>query len=355
VTRRAAGLLLVLALSACTNTRAATAPPPRTPSPAPPPTAAPVVTTTPVRPAITLAFGGDVHFEGPVRRHLADDPRTVFGEVAPLLRSADLAVVNLETAVTERGTAQDKQYVFRAPASAFTALRAAGVDVATAANNHGMDYGPVGLQDTLRAAREARFPLVGAGQDETQAYAPYVATVKGWRVAVLGATHVLDSKVAAAWTAGPAHPGLASAYRTERLLRAVRAARRVADTVVVYLHWGTELQACPTARQRTLAHQLVAAGADVVVGSHAHVVLGAGRLGHAYVDYGLGNFVFYASGSGPTTRSSVLTLTVRGREVSAARRDPVVLGGGWTRPLEGAAADRERDRQEALRGCTDLS
>jgi poly-gamma-glutamate synthesis protein (capsule biosynthesis protein) len=353
VTRRAAGLLLVLTLSACTHTRAATTPAPRTPTPTP--SAAPTVTAAPVRPAITLAFGGDVHFEGQVRRHLAEDPRTVFGAVAPLLRSADLAVVNLETAVTERGTAQDKQYVFRAPASAFTALRAAGVDVATAANNHGMDYGPVGLQDTLRAAREAGFPLVGAGQDERHAYAPYLATVKGWRVAVLGATHVLDSKVAASWTAGPTHPGLASAYRTERLVRAVRAARRVADTVVVYLHWGTELQACPTARQRTLAHQLVAAGADVVVGSHAHVVLGAGRLGRAYVDYGLGNFVFYASGSGPTSRSSVLTLTVRGREVSAARRDPVVLGGGWTRPLEGAAADRERDRQDALRGCTDLS
>jgi poly-gamma-glutamate synthesis protein (capsule biosynthesis protein) len=90
------------------------------------------------------------------------------------------------------------------------------------------------------------------------------------------------------------------------------------------------------------------------VGSHAHVVLGSGHLGGAYVDYGLGNFLFYASGGGPTTRSSVVTLTVRGRTVTAERRDPVVLGNGWTRPLTGAAADRERQRQDGLRACSGL-
>lgn len=357
--RRAAGLLLVLALAACSSSSAH--PRSRTlPSPAATESAttspAPVVTRVPRRtgPPITIAFAGDVHFEGPIAGHLADDPATVFGAVTPLLRRADLTVVNLETAVTDRGAPADKQYVFRAPASAFAALRAAGVDVATVANNHGMDYGPVGLQDTLREARAAGFPLIGAGQDDAQAFTPYRATVRGWRVAVLGVTHVLDSKVAGAWTAGPHHPGLASAYRTQELLAAVRQARRTSDTVVVYLHWGTELQACPTGRQRTLAQQLVDAGADVVVGSHAHVVLGSGRLGTAYVDYGLGNFLFYASGGGPTTRSSVVTLTVRGRAVTAERRDPVVLGAGWTRPLVGPAADRERQRQHALRACTGL-
>jgi poly-gamma-glutamate synthesis protein (capsule biosynthesis protein) len=284
----------------------------------------------------------------------AGDP--LFGDVGPLLSGADLAVVNLETAVTDRGTAADKQYVFRAPAGVFPALMRAGIDVATLANNHGMDYGQVGLADTLAAARSARFRgLVGAGEDDTAAFTPYLATVKGWRVAVLGATHVLDTSVAAAWTAGPHRPGLASAYRLDRLLTAVRNARAHADTVVVYLHWGTEMHACPTASQQALAHALVDAGADVVVGSHAHVLLGDGRLGQAYVGYGLGNFLFYAGGSGPTSQSEVLTLTVRGRHVVRAAHHPVRVGGGRVHLVTGAAAQAARERIAALRDCTGLS
>jgi poly-gamma-glutamate capsule biosynthesis protein CapA/YwtB (metallophosphatase superfamily) len=355
--RLGAAAVLTLGLAGCAAGQAAVQRTPGPPSPAP-------TWTTPApthqarvehRAPITIAFAGDVHFEGAIRQHLLADPRTTFGAVAPLLRAADLTIVNLETAVTMRGSAASKQFVFRAPASAFQALRAAGIDVATVANNHGMDYGPVGLQDTLSAAAASGFPIIGAGQDEAAAFTPYQVTVKGWRVAVIGATHVLDSSVAAAWTAGSDKPGLASAYRTGQLLDAVRRARAADDTVVVYLHWGTELHECPTARQEELAQQLVDAGADIVVGSHAHVVLGSGHLGKAYVDYGLGNFLFYAHGSGPTTHSSVVTLTVRGREVTSERRDPVVLENGWTRPLHGASSTRELARQDALRSCTNVT
>ena len=76
---------------------------------------------------VTLAFGGDVHFEGSVRRRLLGDPATTLEPVASLLRGADLAMVNLETPVTDRGEPEPKQFVFRAPASAFTALKAGGV------------------------------------------------------------------------------------------------------------------------------------------------------------------------------------------------------------------------------------
>jgi poly-gamma-glutamate synthesis protein (capsule biosynthesis protein) len=352
VVRRAGGaLLLTLALAACSQTEAAAPTPTPTPSAPPVPRPSPTPSPTKPRPAVskhpvTIAFGGDVHFEGAVRRHLLDDPATVFGDIAATLRKADLAMVNLETAITERGTAQEKEYVFRAPASAFAALDAAGIDVVTNANNHGMDYGPVGLQDTLAAAKRARFPLVGSGQDEVEAYAPWVARVRGTRVAFLGASQVIAPELVKEWTAGPSHPGLASAYRVERLTRAVRDARKVADVVVVYVHWGEERNSCPTDRQRTLARQLAEAGADVVVGSHAHVVQGAGRLGDTYVAYGLGNFLFY--NGGPT---SVLTLTIDKGEVTRVKRTPAVISSGWTSPLTGPAAVRERERQEALHAC----
>jgi poly-gamma-glutamate capsule biosynthesis protein CapA/YwtB (metallophosphatase superfamily) len=369
--RRAAfgAALLLAALAGCSR---GASPTPATGSTAPAPapaTSAPAGggTTAPAAPTgagsgarrpsgnpVTLAFGGDVHFEGAIGARLARDPATTFGPIAALLRRADLAIVNLETAVTTRGTPAAKDFTFRAPPSAFAALRAAGVDVATMANNHGEDYGPVGLRDSLAAAAAASFPVVGIGEDAAQAFRPRLFTVNGQRVAVIGATQVLDANLAAAWSAGDGKPGLASAYQVDRLLAAVRAARQRADTVVVFLHWGKELTGCPLERQRALAPRLVATGADVVVGSHAHVLLGAGFLDGAYVSYGLGNFVFYSSG-GVTARSGVLTLTVRGRAVTGVRWTPAVISGGVPLPLSGRAAGQAVAAWRALRGCTGLA
>src|SRR6266508_2309308 len=253
--------------------------------------------------AVTLAFGGDVHFEGVIRGRLTANPETTFGPIASVLRRADLAMVNLETAITTRGTAQGKSFTFRAPASAFR---------------------------------------------------PFRVTINGQRIAIIGATQVLDDSLAAAWTAGDGKPGLASAYQVDRLLEAVRSARQVADTVIVNLHWGKELAHCPIERQRELAPKLVKAGADVVIGSHAHVLLGGGYLGHAYVDYGLGNFVFYTSG-GEAAQSGVLTLTVRGRAVTKSSWTPAVISGGIPIPVDGSAADRAVASWNDLRGCTGLA
>ncbi|HVD16178.1 MAG TPA: CapA family protein [Actinomycetota bacterium] len=303
---------------------------------------------------VTLAFGGDVHFEGVIESRLARDPATAVGPIAPVLRQADLAMVNLETAVTTRGTPAVKDFIFRAPPSAFTALSAAGIDLATMANNHGEDFGVVGVRDSLAAAAAAKFKVVGIGLDADQAYRPHVVTVKGQRIAVIGATQVLDASLAAAWTAGPGKPGLASAYQESRLLAAVRAARRAATTVVVFLHWGKERSTCPISRQRALAPRLVAAGADVVVGSHAHVLVGSGFLDGAFVNYGLGNFVFYARG-GLGAQTGVLTLTVRGRAVTGVRWTPAVISGGVPVPLTGSGAERAAAAWRALRGCTGLA
>jgi poly-gamma-glutamate capsule biosynthesis protein CapA/YwtB (metallophosphatase superfamily) len=314
----------------------------------------------PARPAsrpapgpVTLAFGGDVHFEGDVRATLLSRSRTVLGAIRPTLARADLAVVNLETAITDGGTAQPKQYVFRAPANAFDALANGGVDVATMANNHGLDYGVQGLRDSLAAAHEARFPVIGIGLDDDQAYRAYRATIRGDRIAVIAATQVLDDQLISAWTAGPHKPGLASAKTVPRLLRAVREARASADTVVVFLHWGVELAGCPTQAQRRIAHQLAGAGADVVVGSHAHRLLGAGRLGEAFVDYGLGNFAWYSSGD-VTSQTGVVLVTVRGPHVDGYRFVPASIRGGSPFPLEGGERAAALRSWRQLRSCTDL-
>jgi poly-gamma-glutamate capsule biosynthesis protein CapA/YwtB (metallophosphatase superfamily) len=306
-------------------------------------------------PPVTLAFGGDVHFEGVVRQRLSRDPDSTFDPVSEVLSAADLAMVNLETAVTERGTPDPKQYTFRSPPTAFSAMSAAGIDVATLANNHGMDYGEVGLRDTLESAEEAGFPLVGAGLDDDEAFAPHVAEISGQRIALLGTTQVLDDYATTLWRAEPGKPGLASARDEDRLLRAVREAREEADTVVVYAHYGQERNPCPIERQVTLTERLVEAGADVVVGAHAHVLLGGGWMGDAYVHYGLGNFLWYDSRGGDGSRSGVLTLTVQGRSVTEAQWTPAKIANGQTTPLTGAAAQLELAAAETARDCTGLS
>jgi poly-gamma-glutamate synthesis protein (capsule biosynthesis protein) len=303
---------------------------------------------------VTLAFGGDVHFEGVLASRLAANPATFLSVARPLYARTDLMMINLETAITSRGSAQPKQYLFRAPASALTAMKAAGITVATEANNHGEDYGPVGLADSIEDARESGLAVIGIGENADQAFAPYLATIKGQRVAIIAATQVLDDNLRDAWTATDTHPGLASAYDPTRLLAAVRQARATSDTVVVYLHWGVETQTCPTTTQEQLADQVVAAGADVVVGSHAHVQLGAGYLNGAFVDYGLGNFAFYAA-LPAQVESGVLQVTVTGRRIDRYEWLPARLSGGVARPLTGSAATAAQAQWAGLRSCTDLT
>ena len=303
--------------------------------------------------AITIAFGGDVHFEAEIRAALDARGDTLLSEIAPVLGAADLTVINLETAITERGDPADKAYVFRAPARSLDALTAAGVDVVSMANNHGLDFGDAGFDDSLAAESSTGMPIIGIGRDAAEAYAPHVVDIRGQRVAVLGATQVLDDALVADWSASDGHRGLASAKDVERLLAAVRTARTTSTTVVVFLHWGTEKQTCPQDRQTALARQLVDAGADIVVGGHAHRLQGAGRLGNAFVGYGLGNFVFYTD-SGPGTSTGVLTVTVTGRRIDGYRWAPARIEGGLPVPLVGDEATAAEREWQSLRACTDL-
>ncbi|HET7325960.1 MAG TPA: CapA family protein [Nocardioidaceae bacterium] len=304
---------------------------------------------------ITLGFAGDVHFAGELAPRL-QDPDSALAPIASALRRPDLMMVNLETAITDDGAPEPKQYHFRTSPAALDALAAAGVDVATMANNHAADYGGAGLADTLAAVRRSPVPVVGIGTDVAAAFRPYVASVRGTRVAVLGAT-TLPDRTAQAWAAGPGEPGVAVALLPEpRLVDAVRAARAQADVVVVYLHWGGEGEACPYWRQFRHAEALAAAGADIVVGSHAHVLLDGGWLGDTYVDYGLGNFVWYSQGSLATSSTGVLTLTVRDGTVVEDSFAPARIGSdGLPRLLTGSARKQARARWQGLADCTDLA
>jgi poly-gamma-glutamate capsule biosynthesis protein CapA/YwtB (metallophosphatase superfamily) len=307
--------------------------------------------------AVTLAFGGDVHFEGAVGVRLNRDPATALGNtVSQLLAGSQLRMVNLESALTS-GTCpqpQSKPYIFYAPPKALTALRNATVTMINQANDHAVDCGQTGLAQGLAAAATAGLPVVGAGADAAQAFAPYRTTIDGQRVAVLAATQVIAANLTTTWTATSSQGGVASALDPTQLIQAVQAARRTSDTVVVYLDWGTETVACPNAQQEPLADELVKAGADIVVGTGAHVLLGSGYLGSAYVDYGLGNLAFYDN-TAPETDSGVLLITVEGRHILGFTWRPATILAGLPQPLTGTPAANAIQSWLAARSCTNLS
>jgi poly-gamma-glutamate synthesis protein (capsule biosynthesis protein) len=302
---------------------------------------------------ITLAFAGDVHFAGRTLT-LLDQPATAFGPIAQQLSAADIAMVNLETAITGRGTEEPKTFHFRAPDSSYQAIKAAGVDLVTIANNHALDFGRVGLADTIAAAKQAGVPAIGAGANAAEAYAPWVTEVKGVRIAVLAFSQIAE--LWTTWRATDTQAGIAMARDQSRAVAAVRAAKAKADVVVVYVHWGVEGSSCPSGEMRTFAQTMAQAGADIVVGTHAHLLLGDGWIGKTYVQFGLGNFLWWRDDSF-SNDTGVLTVTLRGGRVAETALVPAVISRttGQPIPVSGTESARITAKYAGLRGCAKLA
>jgi poly-gamma-glutamate synthesis protein (capsule biosynthesis protein) len=319
--------------------------------PAPSPSGIASATTGPAE--ITLAFAGDVHFTGRTSA-LLDNPSTAFGPIAEVLSAADVAMVNLESAVTTRGTEEPKRFHFRAPHVAYAAVMAAGVDVVSIGNNHALDYGRVGLADTLAAAAAAGIPTVGAGANAAEAYRPWVTTVKGTRIAYLGFSQIAE--LASSWAATDDRAGIAMAFDTTRATAAVKAARQAADIVVVYMHWGYEGQQCPNGEQRRFAKLMAEAGATMVVGTHSHLLLGDGYQGATFVQYGLGNFVWWRDDAF-SNDTGVLQVTLLNNKITKTELVPALISRSTGQPIPatGAQAARITKKYADLHKCTGLA
>jgi poly-gamma-glutamate synthesis protein (capsule biosynthesis protein) len=221
----------------------------------------------------------------------------LYAPVADLLAAPDLTFANLETPVAPAAGAGTREYVFNAPPEAVLALRDAGVDVVSVANNHAFDQGRAGFEETLRRVEAGGLRAVGAGPSD-RAAGPVVVSVNGLSVALLGWAHFFNQDGNACPPAKPGAPACLQAAQLDRAraVDAVRAAAAQADAVVVSLHWGVEYETQPRAEDVELAHALADAGALVVLGHHPHVLQPVelyrradGRT--AVIAYSLGNFV----------------------------------------------------------------
>ncbi len=244
-----------------------------------------------------------------------------WGAAGSVLSGADIATANFEGVVSAGGSAvPDKQYHLRGPRAVLEgAAGTGGLDVVTLANNHTGDFGDTGLLDTLAAAHAARLETVGAGANLAAAHRPAIVEAGGLRIAFLGYSDVNPI----GFPATSSSPGTA---RAERIAEDVRLARRRADVVVCWFHWGIEMHAEPNGAQRALAATALAAGAKVVLGAHPHVF---GRVEHprphALVAWTLGNFVFPA-GSPASARSGILLVRLNAFGVAGERVIPARAG-----------------------------
>jgi len=264
-----------------------------------------------VRPLVLKAVGDVTFGDGVLTAIRANGTRYPWRSVARPLRNADLAVANLEGAVSTRGAPwPGKIYTFRGPPSALrTAARFAGIDVVSLANNHSLDYGRTAFLDTIRHARRFGLARAGGGADLRRARRPAILVRGNLRVAFLGISDVRPL----GFDAGTGTPGATPAF-PEYIRADVRAVRRRADVVVAYFHWGVERATRPNDRQRSLTRTALDAGAHVVLGAHPHVLQPRKQRRNRLVAWSLGNFVFAAHSPG-TERTGILRVKLGARGV----------------------------------------
>lgn len=254
-------------------------------------------TTSERLPVIRVLFGGDVMLGRNVKefilRYGADYP---LGPVAPVMRDADLAIVNLECAITaslEQWPGPPKMYYFGAPPQAIDSLTRAGVDMVSVANNHLLDFGTDGLHDTLADLRRHGILYAGAGADAGEALMPAVIERHGVR---FGMAAFCDHQ--ADFAAGKNVPGIAyldfdheyavlDAWR--RALARLRDAQ--VDWPILSLHWGPNMAFRPSIKFRRLAHAAIEMGWKILFGHSAHVFQGIEMYRGCPIVYAAGDLV----------------------------------------------------------------
>ena len=269
---------------------------------------APATSSTPAAaPAVSIVSGGDTMGDRGVKAYIAaQGADEVFAGIAPTLRAADAAWVNLESPLTNTSDPYPgKDVHFQGDPRLAAGLADAGIDVVNMANNHAVDQGQAGLLESIRRVKAAGVKVVGAGKDAAAARRPAIVhTSSGATIGFLGWTDIIWP----GYEAGSG-PGVATA-RTDmsQVTQAIRRLKARVDYVVVCFHWGIEYTDMPIAAQVSEAHAAIDAGADMVIGHHPHVLQGAQLYKGHFIIYSLGDLVFdhYSLATGQTVLVSAV-------------------------------------------------
>jgi len=260
---------------------------------------------------LTVAFVGDIMLDRGVKysvnKKMGGDYRELFVKVEDQLKGYDLLFGNLEGPVSDKGSDGGSLYSFRMDPKVIPVLEEVGFDIFSVANNHVFNWGQKAFTDTLERLSNAGIDYVGGGLDGPEAYQEKLVEVKGVKIAFLALSEFKDGAVSSTST----QPGIAL-IREAEIKDKVSRARAEADLVVVSFHFGEEYQTKPNDYQQKYAELAMDSGADLVIGSHPHVVQTVGRYKNAYIIYSLGNFIFDQAFSPETMWGGLLEVEING-------------------------------------------
>jgi poly-gamma-glutamate synthesis protein (capsule biosynthesis protein) len=234
---------------------------------------------------------------GPIPRSV--DPAYVWGDALAELEhvAPDARVVNLETSVTHHGDSwEDKGINYRMHPANVACLAAAGIDVCTLANNHVLDYGYPGLEETLATLAAVGLRTAGAGRTLVEAQRPAIVDLAGGRRVIVFAVGSETSGVPPAWAATEERPGVdwlkdLSESTADEIVERVRRVKGPRDVAVVSIHWGSNWGYEVPRAHVAFAHRLIDGGVDLVHGHSSHHPRPIEVYRNKLVLYGCGDFI----------------------------------------------------------------
>ena len=245
----------------------------------------------------TLCFAGDINLDDNwgTTIYMDSQPNGIYDciskELIETMQNADVMCLNNEFTYTQRGEKiPGKLYHFRANPKRVEVLKELGVDIVKLANNHACDYGSQSLLDTMDTLTGAGIKYIGAGHNLQEAMTPVYMELDGKIVAFVAASRA--DKNLKTPQATETEPGILRCYETELFVETIKEARKNADFVIAYVHWGTEYSDVLEEDQLSSGKEYLDAGADAVIGAHSHCLQGMEYYNGKPIIYSLGNYWF---------------------------------------------------------------
>lgn len=248
------------------------------------------------------------------------------------MQQADITFGNLECPLTDGGTPvlKRRDFIFKADPANAVALRKAGYDLINLANNHTMDQGAQGLEDTIGLIKNQGLSILGAGADKENAHKPVFMRTGGMAIGFLGYSdfppegYIYSDKAYSV-----------CGFDEKTAEEEIRSTKSICDFLIVSLHFGKEFSHYPSANQTKMAHLAIDSGADLVIGHHPHVLQGMELYNGKNIFYSLGNFIFDKQIPSGTDESIILMVNIDKRGIMSMEALPVVIEGCQPRLAEG--------------------
>ncbi|MFZ6689034.1 CapA family protein [Undibacterium sp. SXout11W] len=262
---------------------------------------------------VSMLFAGDIVLDGVPAQWIRDkkDPLAAYSAI---LASTDIRIGNLECVVATTGEKAEKIFTFRGHPSALPTLHQY-FDAVSLANNHSGDFGRSAFTEMLGYLEQQKLSYFGGGRNLNEAHKPLIIERKGIRIALLAYDEFMPRSFEAAAT----EAGVAWSEDDEQVINDIQHARLTyrADVVIPFMHWGWENEPLSGERQHQLAHRMIDAGADAVIGGHPHVTQDIEQYKGKPIIYSIGNFMIDSLDNEPQTRGWVVRLEVSASGIKA--------------------------------------